>query len=92
VVHLPAALSDHKRGNFGSGRLYADVAKHAELTITTSPCSLITAEMLLVSIQHPFSYNSRIKCFQTHVDITFFFLVCGTHDQSLSAPFCYTLY
>jgi hypothetical protein len=39
------------------------------------------------------SYNSRIKCFQTHVDMDIFLvLVCGTHAQSMSLHFSYTLY
>jgi hypothetical protein len=31
VAHLPAALTGHVRGNFGSGCLQADVAEHVGL-------------------------------------------------------------
>jgi hypothetical protein len=41
-------------------------------TITTNPCRHINAELLLMSTQYSFSYNSQIKCFWTHVNIDIF--------------------
>jgi hypothetical protein len=55
------ALADRVRGNLGSGCLQADVAKHAGLPDNQ--------QQLNRSRQYSFSYNSRIKCFRTHVDM-----------------------
>jgi hypothetical protein len=49
VVLLQVALADHVRGNRGSGCLQADVAKHADLSITNNPCPHVNAELLLLS-------------------------------------------
>jgi hypothetical protein len=39
------------------------------------------------------SYNSQIRCSQTHVDMDIFSsLVCGARAQDSSAPFSYFLY
>jgi hypothetical protein len=38
----------------------------------TITCAHINAELLLVSTQYSFSYNSQIKCFWTHVDTDIF--------------------
>jgi hypothetical protein len=51
------------------------------------------AKMWWNIIMHYFSYNSQIKCFQTHVGMEIFpALLCETHFQNLSANFSYTLY
>jgi hypothetical protein len=41
-------------------------------TITNDPWPRINSELLLVSAQYSFSYNSQIKCFRTHVYIDTF--------------------
>jgi hypothetical protein len=38
-------------------------------TITNNPCPHINAQLLLVSTQYSFSYNSQMKRFRTHVDM-----------------------
>jgi hypothetical protein len=65
AVQLPVNLADHLRGNLSTGCLQAVVVKHAGLPTISNPCPHINAELLLVSIQYPFSYNS-------HVDMDFF--------------------
>jgi hypothetical protein len=48
--------------------------RRAYQRITNNPCPHIHDELLLVSTQYSFSYNSRIKCFRRHIvrDVFFF--------------------